>query len=53
MSATGSPVHRGEGFPDAGLAGRANNGGAFETDERERLCDYIDESLTGHGVDGT
>jgi hypothetical protein len=24
---------------------------AFETDERERLCDYIDRSLTEHGVD--
>jgi hypothetical protein len=29
----------------------ANSGGAFETDEREELCDYIDESLTEHGVD--
>ncbi|MFJ6391285.1 hypothetical protein ACIQJT_27165 [Streptomyces sp. NPDC091972] len=29
----------------------AHNGGAFETDEREELCDYIDESLTEHGVD--
>ncbi|WP_328360393.1 hypothetical protein OG800_24545 [Streptomyces sp. NBC_00445] len=29
----------------------ANNGGTFETDEREELCDYIDESLTEHGVD--
>ncbi|MDQ0600810.1 hypothetical protein QF037_005155 [Streptomyces canus] len=29
----------------------ADNGGAFETDEREELCDYIDESLTEHGVD--
>ncbi|AZP19223.1 hypothetical protein EJC51_26035 [Streptomyces aquilus] len=29
----------------------ANNGGAFETDEREELCDFIDESLTEHGVD--
>ncbi|PAZ09894.1 hypothetical protein CLM62_43900 [Streptomyces sp. SA15] len=28
----------------------ADNGGAFETDEREALCDYIDESLTEHGV---
>lgn len=25
--------------------------GAFETDEREELCDYIDESLIEHGVD--
>jgi len=24
---------------------------AFETDEREELCDYIDEALTEHGVD--
>ncbi|MFI8069488.1 hypothetical protein ACIF85_11990 [Streptomyces sp. NPDC086033] len=31
----------------------ANNGGAFETDEREELCDYIDESLAEHGVDVT
>ncbi|MFD0316317.1 hypothetical protein [Streptomyces flavalbus] len=29
----------------------AHNGSAFETVEREELCDYIDESLTGHGVD--
>lgn len=29
----------------------AHNGSAFETDEREELCDYIDESLTEHGVD--
>ncbi|MFI9603783.1 hypothetical protein ACIHCX_28710 [Streptomyces sp. NPDC052043] len=29
----------------------AHNGGAFETDEREELCDYIDQSLTEHGVD--
>ncbi|WP_328366830.1 hypothetical protein OG800_38230 [Streptomyces sp. NBC_00445] len=29
----------------------AHNGSAFETDEREVLCDYIDESLTEHGVD--
>ncbi|MEU5095883.1 hypothetical protein [Streptomyces sp. NPDC020996] len=28
-----------------------HNGSAFETDEREELCDYIDESLTEHGVD--
>ncbi|MES5821626.1 hypothetical protein [Streptomyces sp. RG80] len=29
----------------------ANNGSAFETGEREELCDYIDEALTEHGVD--
>ncbi|MFD7403417.1 hypothetical protein ACFV7R_12230 [Streptomyces sp. NPDC059866] len=29
----------------------AHNGSALETDEREELCDYIDESLTEHGVD--
>ncbi|MFF8872667.1 hypothetical protein [Streptomyces massasporeus] len=29
----------------------AQGGAAFETDEREELCDYIDESLTEHGVD--
>ncbi|MER7710917.1 hypothetical protein ABTX83_10205 [Streptomyces werraensis] len=29
----------------------AHNGSAFETDEREELCDYIDQSLTEHGVD--
>ncbi|GAB3111752.1 hypothetical protein GCM10027160_13050 [Streptomyces calidiresistens] len=29
----------------------AHNGSAFETDEREELCDYIDELLTEHGVD--
>ncbi|MQY32422.1 hypothetical protein SRB17_03700 [Streptomyces sp. RB17] len=30
---------------------KAHNGNAFETDEREELCDYIDQSLTEHGVD--
>ncbi|MGW0337610.1 hypothetical protein ACWD0J_38360 [Streptomyces sp. NPDC003011] len=29
----------------------AHDGAAFETDEREKLCDYIDQSLTEHGVD--
>ncbi|MFJ4035318.1 hypothetical protein [Streptomyces griseoluteus] len=29
----------------------AHNGSAFETGEREELCDYIDQSLTEHGVD--
>jgi hypothetical protein len=29
----------------------AHDGAAFETDEREELCGYIDESLTEHGVD--
>ncbi|MFH8239840.1 hypothetical protein [Streptomyces sp. NPDC018321] len=29
----------------------AHNGSAFETDEREELCDYIDQSLTEHGID--
>ncbi|MGW1564730.1 hypothetical protein ACWCQ1_51270 [Streptomyces sp. NPDC002144] len=29
----------------------AQNGRAFEADEREELCDYIDQSLTEHGVD--
>ncbi|MFE4696852.1 hypothetical protein ACFRIC_07130 [Streptomyces sp. NPDC056738] len=29
----------------------ARNGGAFETEEREQLCHYIDTSLTEHGVD--
>ncbi|MFE9168048.1 hypothetical protein ACFYNZ_00700 [Streptomyces kebangsaanensis] len=29
----------------------AHNGAAFETDEREELCNYIDQSLTEHGVD--
>ncbi|MFD5234346.1 hypothetical protein ACFWJ5_38700 [Streptomyces qaidamensis] len=29
----------------------AHDGAAFETDEREELCDYIDQSLTEHGVD--
>jgi hypothetical protein len=28
-----------------------HNGGAYETDEREQLCDYIDEALTEQGVD--
>ncbi|WP_033825691.1 hypothetical protein [Kitasatospora sp. MBT63] len=27
------------------------HGGGYETDERERLCDYIDASLAGAGVD--
>ncbi|MEV5340255.1 hypothetical protein AB0K93_17505 [Streptomyces sp. NPDC052676] len=29
----------------------AHDGAAFETDEREELCDYIDQSLAEHGVD--
>lgn len=29
----------------------ALNGSAFETGEREELCDYIDEALTEQGVD--
>ncbi|MEU6320161.1 hypothetical protein [Streptomyces sp. NPDC047009] len=29
----------------------AHDGSAYETDERELLCDYIDRSLTEHGVD--
>jgi hypothetical protein len=29
----------------------AHNEGAYETDEREHLCDFIDQSLTEHGVD--
>ncbi|MCZ4118987.1 hypothetical protein [Streptomyces sp. H39-S7] len=29
----------------------AHDEGAFETDERERLCAYIDEALTEQGVD--
>ncbi|MFF5596643.1 hypothetical protein ACFY7K_33465 [Streptomyces althioticus] len=29
----------------------AHNGSAFRTDEREELCEYIDQSLTEHGVD--
>lgn len=29
----------------------ARNGSAFETGEREELCDYIDESLAERGVD--
>ncbi|WP_405890035.1 hypothetical protein OG427_12375 [Streptomyces sp. NBC_00133] len=28
-----------------------NGGGAYETDEREQLCDYIDRALTEQGVD--
>ncbi|MBL3671653.1 hypothetical protein JL475_38535 [Streptomyces sp. M2CJ-2] len=28
-----------------------HNESAFDTDEREELCDYIDQSLTEHGVD--
>ncbi|MEV4612720.1 hypothetical protein AB0K43_08965 [Kitasatospora sp. NPDC049258] len=28
-----------------------HGGGGYETDERERLCDYIDSALTGAGVD--
>lgn len=26
-------------------------GAAYETDEREKLCAYIDETLTEHGID--
>ncbi len=29
----------------------AHHGSAYETDERELLCDYIDQSLIEHGVD--
>ncbi len=29
----------------------SHNEAAFETDEREALCDYIDQSLNEHGVD--
>ncbi|MFF3876248.1 hypothetical protein [Streptomyces sp. NPDC001978] len=29
----------------------AHDGSAYETDEREQLCDFIDQSLTEHGVD--
>ena len=29
----------------------ARNGSAFETGEREQLCDYIDDSLAERGVD--
>jgi hypothetical protein len=29
----------------------AHDGSAFETEEREKLCDYVDQSLTEHGVD--
>jgi hypothetical protein len=29
----------------------AHDRAAFETDEREELCEYIDQSLTEHGVD--
>ncbi|MEU1464470.1 hypothetical protein ABZ467_27965 [Streptomyces sp. NPDC005727] len=29
----------------------AHDEAAFETGEREELFDYIDQSLTGHGVD--
>lgn len=28
-----------------------HNGGAYETDEREQLCDYIDKALTEQGLD--
>ncbi|MFI6661918.1 hypothetical protein ACIBL8_41125 [Streptomyces sp. NPDC050523] len=29
----------------------AHNASAFETGERELLCDYIDQSLAEHGID--
>ncbi|MFE5143538.1 hypothetical protein ACFRDV_38850 [Streptomyces fagopyri] len=29
----------------------AHNESAYETDEREQLCEFIDRSLTEHGVD--
>lgn len=29
----------------------AHNESAYETDEREQLCDFIDQSLTEHGID--
>ncbi|MER8184772.1 hypothetical protein [Kitasatospora sp. NPDC094015] len=28
-----------------------HGGGGYETDERERLCDYVDSALIGAGVD--
>ncbi|MFD8571292.1 hypothetical protein [Streptomyces sp. NPDC057694] len=28
-----------------------HDGAAYETDERERLCDYIDQALTERGID--
>jgi len=30
---------------------QAHNKSAYETDEREQLCDSIDQSLTEHGID--
>lgn len=29
----------------------AHSESAYETDEREQLCEFIDQSLTEHGVD--
>ncbi|MFJ6086526.1 hypothetical protein ACIQI8_34585 [Streptomyces sp. NPDC092369] len=29
----------------------AHNEGAYDTDEREQLCDFIDQSLTERGID--
>ena len=29
----------------------AHNESAYETDEREQLCDFIDQLLTEHGID--
>ncbi|MFJ8056740.1 hypothetical protein [Streptomyces sp. NPDC096142] len=29
----------------------AHNESAYETDEREKLCDFIDQSLIEHGID--
>jgi hypothetical protein len=30
---------------------KGRGGSAFETGEREELCDYVDASLSEHGVD--
>jgi hypothetical protein len=37
--------------PALNAVDKAHDGSAFETDEREELCDCIDQSLTEHGVD--
>ncbi|MFK0155166.1 hypothetical protein ACIQVL_07690 [Streptomyces sp. NPDC090499] len=36
---------------DLNAVNEAHNESAYETDEREQLCEFIDQSLTEHGVD--
>ncbi|MEV7340638.1 hypothetical protein [Streptomyces sp. NPDC093544] len=37
--------------PALNAVNAAHNESTYETDEREQLCDFIDQSLTDHGID--